>query len=675
MTASTNVSPSIPLLRVVLRAELVRDAVAQELVRDPDLSHRRLAELLDDFGEVAACDHASAVWFAQSLPYPNVQSDLALVGRLTPADLTSSTAIPSHGPLAALLKIWAEHSPRAAPQDDHSEAAPDLRALLWLAQRHFARDPRTFRRVVDLAFPTADHDRGIGATRALDRPLRLATSVDEQLWRSVMGDLTALAPLERVVLDQRILRSDGPVTLRAIADEVNLSRERIRQIETSVAERLSAIWQRSETVTNLRLLAHRITLDVGLVCTPEALGQAVERAVRATSSSDVSEAEVAQREALLRLLTGGWTETAQMLHHRDAAPIIEHHRRGIDHADEPLPLNIVGDLIRDLHASAEIQPHLEELLSLRLFGDRWIRWGGGLHDKAIAVLRLRGTPASFDELHELVGFDANPRSLANAVSADPRLRKLGKDRWGLSEWGGEEYEGIRTELVQALERAGGPLRLEPLVQRFATAFGVSENSVRAYAQGHDFVLLPDGHVGLREAHHPEPSVRTSAPAMVRGLSRLDDAWHLRVDVDFDVLRGSGRPMRIGAAVTAGLEPGLVFAIHYVGSPVTFSWRAKQPSLGSVRPVVMALGAIDGDLLFLPLEGSEPRAGRLIRGDRLRAATGLDRLALELGEPDGPGAFERVLRALDLPVGAHIDDVSDRLRERGEASLAAIVGHP
>jgi hypothetical protein len=109
--------------------------------------------------------------------------------------------------------------------------------------------------------------------------------------------------------------------------------------------------------------------------------------------------------------------------------------------------------------------------------------------------------------------------------------------------------------------------------------------------------------------------------------------------------------------------------------VRFSWSTKQPLLGSVRGVLQQLSCVEGDLVFLPLEGDEPRTPRVIRVAERNREHGVRRLAIELGidpdeaEPDTPGSLAT---AVGLPAGADYVDVEDRLTDRGESSLAALV---
>jgi len=126
-------------------------------------------------------------------------------------------------------------------------------------------------------------------------------------------------------------------------------------------------------------------------------------------------------------------------------------------------------------------------------------------------------------------------------------------------------------------------------------------------------------------------------------------------------------------MAAGLEPDLTIGVEYEEGTVTFSWSGTQPNLGSIRPLVSSRACVEGDLLFLPLEGPEPRPSRVVRSNERLPETGLQRVAVEMGLRASDLHEEDALPvaiALGLPAGADWRDVADRLQDRGERDLLA-----
>ncbi len=279
------------------------------------------------------------------------------------------------------------------------------------------------------------------------------------------------------------------------------------------------------------------------------------------------------------------------------------------------------------------------------------------------------------DLHESVSLDANPRSFSNQVQADKRIMRRGKEVYGLRSWGGEEYSGIRDELEQAVERAGGRVDLEELISTFVDQFGVSAHSVRAYAAERRFIRHADGTLAMRTGDDPEVAHRQIPAETTPGLFLLHGIWHLRAYVDSELLRGSGRVVRSGVAIAAGLEPDLTLGFEYERGSVMFSWSGNQPYVGSLRGIANAHGCTERDLLFIPLDGAEPRTCRVTRGTDRDRANGIRRLGLEMGlgsdevDDDDPACVGRIL---GLPLGADWHDIVDRLRDRGENHLLEFI---
>lgn len=509
-------------------------------------------------------------------------------------------------------------------------------------------------------------------------PRTLASPVDEELWRvatiEIFRDCRRLgSDFWPLVLAARVLVEGKPRTLAEVGDGAGVTRERIRQVEKVISEELARNL-RSERLAPIRVLACEVADRLGDVGTSAEIDVAISDAVAETS---VVADETVQRlrRSLLRLVIGKYVQQGELMVrqrlHDDLAKLL---RRIRDAGQRSLiAASAIDSALVQLGVGTAYHAAIRESLGLRLLNGWYIDWRGSQPDKAVAVIAAHGRPLSMNEIHDGVGFHVNPRSLAMRVQEDERIRRLGKDRYGLAEWGGEEYSGILDELEQAIERNGGAIDLNRTVERFVELFGVSAGSVRSYAGDRRFIT-ERGRLRFRTPDDPDVEYRRDPIELAPGTSLLDGTWHLRIEVDHDVLRGSGRIIRKAIAYEAGGEPDLTVGYDYGSGHVVFYWSGNQPSLGSVRSVVEALGCVEGDYLFLPLDGPEPRAARAVRRSRLHGRHGLDRLQAELGlEPvDGPEAVSAVLRALGLPSGGDLADVADRLHQRGESSLVDLL---
>jgi DNA-directed RNA polymerase specialized sigma24 family protein len=503
----------------------------------------------------------------------------------------------------------------------------------------------------------------------IDEMLRLRAP-DEFVWRTLFD----LPQRDMAILRERVYPDGRAVTLAELAERLHITRERVRQLETRVREHLAAQLTDDGDCAGLVHLAARTRRAIGYIADGGAAIEAVDAAV--VASSEEPPRDNLRRNVLLSLI-GPHVEEDGLFISDVAARRLDDARRVVADSQPgtALPESLVGGLIEELGVPPALEGRLEGLLDVRRIGGRHVVWRGSMADKAVSVLSVTGEPMTMLALHERVGLECNPRSLAGQVQGDRRIIRRGKEHYGLRSWGGEEYTGILEELEQAIERGGGRIDLEKTVEAFVATFGVSAQSVRSYAADRRFVRNGDGSLSLRTEADPPPSPRGRPLVETRGVFLLDGVWHLRIEVDHDLLRGSGRLLATGAAVAAGLEPDLTLGFDFGAGSVTFSWSGSQPNIGSLRATALAQGCAEGDLLFLPLAGPEPRQCRVCRAVDRHGASGVIRLALEMGldahdlDADDPVP---IAHGLGLPAGADWQDVVDRLRDRGDGELVDLI---
>jgi len=78
---------------------------------------------------------------------------------------------------------------------------------------------------------------------------------------------------------------------------------------------------------------------------------------------------------------------------------------------------------------------------------------------------------------------------------------------------------------------------------------------------------------------------------------------LRVEVDTDVLRGATDPVPFSVVEALGLPCGgrRTFTTRF--GPVALNHRATEPIRGSIRPIALAMGATEGDVLLLEFDAA------------------------------------------------------------------------
>lgn len=490
-------------------------------------------------------------------------------------------------------------------------------------------------------------------------------ALSENVWREVFD----FGDRDFVILSRRVMPAGQASTLAELGDELRVTRERVRQLESHIRKTLATRLEAGSGLA-IRHRAARIVRELGKVTELGADIQLCEEIARSTS--ECPEDEIRLRCELLRELCGPYGAVGDLAFSPDALRHLNNLELVLNAVDpgEILGSERLDELFDAWDIRPELLPAVWQHLAIKEFQGRFVRWGGSMADRAAGTLAAIERPMTMFELHEAVGLDCNPRSLAGQVQSDARISRIGKDLYGLRIWGRPEYAGIMEQLERAIEDAGGVAELDALVARFVTDYGVTESSVRAYAGDRRFTRR-NGSIRFRTGNDPEPVFRQRPVAMSGGAVQRGGVWYLRVEVDEEALRGSGRPIRAAIAAAAGLEPELTLGCDYAGTVVTFSWSGRQPTIGSVREVLLRYACAEGDLLFLPLGCPEPSIPHVVRLTERSRAGGPRRLALELGvDPDvvDPDAPNHVAEALGLPAGADWSDVAERLRERGEESL-------
>lgn len=475
--------------------------------------------------------------------------------------------------------------------------------------------------------------------------------------------VAGLTEEDRAIVRERLVAMGGRATLDELAKRRNLTRERIRQIETRIAKRMHAL---PSTHAALERAVRRIRDGIGLAMlaahVPEANGLTELR----LASLDGDQGRI------LTWLAGPYDQVGEWLVRRPAQQAVEATRTALRRLTEAGPA-AVGDVETELLAMGLVSSELTEWIvsvgGFRIHEDRVVRWGGSMADKAEVVLRLDGSPLDRDELASRLGSGTNWRSMTNQLYGDPRFKRTGVRTIGLAEWEHDEYTGVADEIAQEIERQGGEAPLDHLVAHVSTTYGASEASVRAYASGPRFERSDTGGVRLRTTSRPRTGARPLE--MTRGAFLVDGRWGLRVRVNDQHLRGSGTVISEGIAGIFGLEPLGATELESEFGGVRLAWPTLSPHIGTIRPALEGLGADEGDIVFLVPEGDRITFRHVPRS-MLEALGGLERLAAEVGAGGNSASpLESVVRALGLAEASTAMTVARRLRARGEDELAAL----
>lgn len=464
-------------------------------------------------------------------------------------------------------------------------------------------------------------------------------------WATDNADVTPEDPFEPIsrwfrgldersqtILVRRTLAFNRGELLEDLAHEFGVSRERIRQVEKGLKENLELLatsWEWQAPIWR----AHSLQRRAGLTCradyqevascfegleVPSPTHQAVVHGVLWRLAGPYEQAEddwlVRDPGALNRLRERLGAETESGRYHTlaEAAQVAE--EAGL--------------------RSVFFVDWLAKEARLRNLDERVVPWPPHIGDRIEIVLRLRGEPMTAEALLSALGEGTDPRSLRSRLSGDDRFVRAGRTEWALCSWGLPQYHGLAAEITRCLENADSPLGVDALAADFRDRFGSAESSVRALCGAPRFIV-EGGEVRLRRQDNPyvvDKDVSAAPGVFLAGPTSVC----LVLEVDQQLLRGSGRAVPEPLAAALKLKPGMDREFATESFPVRLSWpdtSISGPAVGSLRLHAERVEAGQGDLLRLILDRETRQASvmRIATADlhnagiveRVQMLTGID----------------------------------------------------
>lgn len=460
--------------------------------------------------------------------------------------------------------------------------------------------------------------------------------------------------VRRIGTDQRDIdiytgRIMGGRTLEEIGADHGITRERIRQLETALKRRLV------EPDDTVHLILDALPRRYGALARVDELLRDLPALAEDGPAPGRSVLESLAWLADAWYLEDGWFQRTGF--REDLAAALA------DFADDFGVVSLTA-LAGNLGVDKQVlQQRLNDYPLID--GEHVLTRNRSSQDRAAALLAIEGEPLDGPALVARLG-DANPRTLYNAMSADARIMRVGRDRWALSDWGLEEYSTLAEWIGRRVE--DGPVPLVRLLEE-ADSLGVAESSVRAYASSADFQTV-DGMVRRSE----EVQELDLDPDETAHLYRVDGDWFLLTTVTADHLQGSGSGVARGLAVALGI-PVLekrVFASE-LGEQTVSNTRTGT-ALSSIRRFLEAADIGEGERIWLQFTAD----GRfdVQRATPRRTASGLAEVlnvtGLDTWFAPAEDALGRVNAAIGLDAGAPRRRTVSRFRHRRQDDIADLI---
>ncbi|RLV09830.1 hypothetical protein CTZ27_00745 [Streptomyces griseocarneus] len=482
---------------------------------------------------------------------------------------------------------------------------------------------------------------------------------------------------DTVIAGQRMFAA-RPEKLSVLGERFSVSRERVRQVERII---LGAIRQwlaghGDEGVAGRAFAGHLAAVAdrFGAVCT---LGEV--HVLHPDHTCVVEALGVPLGDVVARLLPGR-TVDGKWIIQGDAAALRSVMQEELLAAcgDAPLDRDEAAELGARFGVRAEVLgAWAAEVGRFREIEGKLVHWGRSVNDRAVAVLALHGAPLPMEDIHERLADGTAINSMRNQIWVDERFIRLDRNLYGLRQWGGEEYLGIREMIGREIECAGGEVEINTLVEALTTRFDVSAASVRTNLAAPVFARSRRGWVCLADQNGSDPAAPYVPRNDVAGTRRCflgaDGRWWYRLEVNAEHLRGSGTPVPAGWAAHIGgapLREPITFR-HDAGE-TTLQWR-NQSVLGSVRPLLEHIGSGIGDHVFFNVTDGRMAALRL---PAPQPGTGVETRAARLtgwtAAVNPREAVEVIARRIGMDPGVGSAALLERLGERGDRDIAELV---
>lgn len=480
--------------------------------------------------------------------------------------------------------------------------------------------------------------------------------------RLVKNAMDALDERASLVLSRRMF-ADKPQTLDELGRELNLTRERVRQIESKARSAIVELLRQGgvleQVAANLRnLIAPVLALDDLEALLPavaevvEGVGQPVWRILdRLDDSYEIED---------------GWCAAPSIAGARDAMRTRLQEladRHGVVRLDD---VESVGAYQPEPQSGQVLRRWLT-YCGYTLIGEHVLTKTRSIADCAAALLSIRSTPLGSQEILELLHQGRSLGTLKNAMGADERFERVDRDRWALAEWGLEAYVGVRALVREEIGRSGGQIAQEELVERITGRYNVSASSVIAYASAAPF----ESKGGIVRMLAADKDVRKT-PERTRRLFRRPTQWVYRLTVTKEHLRGSGCPAPVAVARILDLQRGEARQLPSELGPQSISWPGTQPIFGTIRRFLLDQDAEVGSEIMLALDDDGSFHVEPV------VTHGLDPLghALVLAGITAPDLCERpraaLARAIGLPTDSQTPLVIGGYRDRGDDDIADLL---
>lgn len=231
-------------------------------------------------------------------------------------------------------------------------------------------------------------------------------------------------------------------------------------------------------------------------------------------------------------------------------------------------------------------------------GDKFVvRTKSSLEDKLHAYISQTRESVPLDAVATVLGQKYNKSSIRQRVNDDSRLKVTADNRVDLATSSAPEYATLPELISKILIDANGVISLEELQAKILSIREFSRHSVLSYASAFPF-SLKSGVVSFSE----QPRLRDRNPFLTKRLYRTNKGWLIRHIVTTETIRGSSvvLPMSLTNIFFGSKTGRISFRRSGNGKEYGLDWDGRQPKLQSLRQECSIYDLEPGNQLLIEL---------------------------------------------------------------------------
>ena len=391
------------------------------------------------------------------------------------------------------------------------------------------------------------------------------------------------------ILTSRTFKLGLPDTLEDIAVRWNISRERVRQIETKASDnlhnRFSETFKRFGKKSISPLINHVFRIDILHAIATRISQFSRHRELLAGFCADIF---------------GPWQRTGHWIFQSSLQSRVEQLLYSLPEKSSRYGI-IAGDAIEIGCEGLFLSPkdrdqYLKDVLGLGNYFGVWTN-KKTLRCQVAAALCKIGRPATKEEIADLLNHPM--QSIGSIMANIEGIVRADRYRWGFNEWVEDAYDGIYGEIEQRINEYNGSVPVHIIMGEIPAQFDVAESSVKAYLASSAFVV-DNGMVRMANKEEYVPR----SPSRCADAIRIGDRWGYRTLIHDRHFNGYSLGINFDIAYVNGLRPGddLVVPVDGCDEEVSLIWRAhnlnRLVDVGRVANYLLARGYNAGETLIL-----------------------------------------------------------------------------